>query len=121
MKFNPYTHRPLPSDANLDEQEQKVLGGLWSWMHKESCYTFEDIKSKKLVYVWLVLLYDVKCRKGETKISMEEFEKHRKKIMRGKIPDSIAFEFDDELRAIAKTAIEQYHKVFAELKREGVM
>lgn len=119
MKFNPYTHRPLPSDANLDEQEQKVLGGLWSWMHKKSCFTYEDIKNEKLVYVWLVLLYDVKCRRGETVLSLSDFEKHKTKLMRGKIPDSIAFDYEDDLRKICNEAVKQYHEVFDELKREG--
>lgn len=119
MKFNPFTHQPLPNDSNLDTQEEKVLGGLWSWMHKKSCFTYTDIKNERLVYVWLVLLYDVKCRRGETKLSLLDFEKHKKKLMRGKIPDSIAFEFEDDLRTICNDAIEKYHVVFNELKKEG--
>jgi hypothetical protein len=104
---------------DLDEKEGKLIGGLWQWMEKRSTFTTDDVFNDNEVYIWIILIYGVRVKKGICKINEKQFKQYAKSMLRGKpLPDEIRFDVEDELRSITTELTEEYKKVAKELKEE---
>lgn len=104
----------------LDEKEGKLIGGLWQWMEKQSCFTPDDIFKDKEVFIWLIFIYGFRVKRGLCKITEKQFKNIKKKLALGKpLPDDIRFDVEDELRSIATELTEEYKKAAKELKEES--
>lgn len=115
-------HAKLREQTKLREKEGSLIGGLWQWMEKRAAFTVDEIFKAKDVFVWIILIYDIRSKQGLTKLTPKDFKKFAKPLARGKpLPDDIRFEVEDELRDMTTNLIAEYRKAIDELNAEKTL